>query len=145
MLLPPLLRAHGYMRTEAPPGVWEADTEDVAFVPLLGEIIAAALRPGTPLADLTLAASNVVVTEEPAGAEASPTSPSPGEYVAITVSGAGAWSPDWTWVPDGGSHLPGIPFPVARLGAADARFAYGRQLPAGSSVTIFLARLLPRR
>jgi hypothetical protein len=24
MLLPPLLRAHGFMRTEAPPEVWEA-------------------------------------------------------------------------------------------------------------------------
>ena len=38
-----LLRAHGFMKTEHPPDVWEADTEDVRFVPLLGEMIAAPL------------------------------------------------------------------------------------------------------
>jgi hypothetical protein len=33
-----LIRAHGFMRTERPPEIWEADTEDVRFIPLLGEM-----------------------------------------------------------------------------------------------------------
>ena len=40
MRLDALIRAHGFMRTERPPELWEADTEDVRFIPLLGEMIA---------------------------------------------------------------------------------------------------------
>jgi len=35
-----LLRAHGFMNVQRPPALWEADTEDIRFVPLLGEVIA---------------------------------------------------------------------------------------------------------
>ena len=61
MRLDALLRAHAYIKVERPPEIWEAETEDVRFVPLLGEMIAAALSGGAELGQLTLNASNVVV------------------------------------------------------------------------------------
>ena len=140
MLLPPLLRAHGFMQTEAPPGLWEAATEDYDFISLLGEMIAAALRPGSPLSTLTLAAANVVVPSDLGAKDGPPSSPAPGDYVAVTVTGPGAWSTDWRWLPAQGTQPGEIPVPPARLVAAKARFAYGRALGATSSVTVFLAR-----
>ena len=50
------------MNVEQPPELWEADTEDSQFLPLLLETIAAALAGGrAPLEDLALNASNIVV------------------------------------------------------------------------------------
>ena len=83
MRLEPILRAHAYMNVEQPPELWEADTEDALFLPLLGEIIAAALSHGVALEELTLNASNVVV--EPPEDDEDVMAPLPGEYVAITV------------------------------------------------------------
>jgi hypothetical protein len=140
MLLPPLLRAHGAMRTEAPSHLWEAETEEIDFLPLLSDMIAAALRPGTALSDLTFSAANVVVTPEP-DAEAS--SPAAGDYVAITVSGPGAWATDWCWLPRKDPLPAAVPVPADRLIAAKVRYAYGRALGDASSVTVFLARLGP--
>ena len=137
MLLPPLLRAHVSLRTETPPHLWEAETEARDFLPLLGELIAAALRPGTALSDLTLSAANVVVAPD-ADPEAS--SPAAGDYVAITVSGPGAWTTDWRWLPRLEATPAEVPVPTDRLVAAKARFAYGRALGDTSSITIFLAR-----
>ena len=70
MKLDALLRAHGFMKVERPPEIWEADTEDTRFVPLLGEMIAAALAGGGELAELTLNAppqGAIVVNEVSAG------------------------------------------------------------------------------
>ncbi|HJS25503.1 MAG TPA: hypothetical protein VJ913_00055 [Actinomycetota bacterium] len=39
MELEALLRAHGFMRIESPPEPWEADTQDEAFLKMLGEMI----------------------------------------------------------------------------------------------------------
>jgi len=44
-----LLLAHGFMKTERLPEMWEAQTEDIHFIPLLGEIIAAGIGGGSPL------------------------------------------------------------------------------------------------
>ena len=57
MRLEPILRAHAYMNVEQPPELWEADTEDSRFLPLLGETIAAALANGALLEELTRATS----------------------------------------------------------------------------------------
>ena len=138
MLLPPLLRAHGYMQTQAPPEVWEADTEDVHFIPLLGEMIAAALQSGHPLADLLLKADNVVVPPEAAG-DAEHAGPAAGEYVAVTVAGPGQWCADWTWLPDMPAPAK-LRIPAERLPVARVRYAYGRFLGSSSSITVFLAR-----
>ena len=53
-----ILTAHGFMRTERPPLMWEADTDDERFIPLLGEMIVVGLNAGNELAQLTLAVSN---------------------------------------------------------------------------------------
>lgn len=128
------------MRTEAPPEVWEAATEDVDFIPLLGEMIAAALGPGSPLSALTLSASNVTVTTDPHAPDDPSLAPPAGSYVAVTVAGPGAWSPDWSWLPRAGAAPSGLPVPPERLVAAQVRYAYGRAFAAESSVTVFLAR-----
>jgi hypothetical protein len=140
MLLQPLLRAHAFMRTEAPPELWEPATEDTLFLPLRSEMIAAALRPGSPLSALTLAAANVVVPEATGATPDS--SPTPGEYVAVSVTGPGAWTRDWRWLPTrpAPSAMPSSPTPLLD---ARVQFAYGRSLAAESSITIFLARITP--
>lgn len=70
MRLEPLLRAHGFMKVEQPPELWEPATEDTRFVPLLGEMIAAGLTGGAELDALTLNASNVVVEAPRPGEDA---------------------------------------------------------------------------
>jgi hypothetical protein len=53
MRLDALLRAHGFMRVERPPRLWEADTDDERFIPLLGEVAweaDATWAPGRPWA-----------------------------------------------------------------------------------------------
>ena len=141
MRLEPILRAHEYMKVERPPELWEADTEDSRFLPLLGEIIAAALAGRTPLGELTLNASNIVV-DPPEEGEA-PGVPEPAEYVAITVRGPTDLGPDDTWhlsAPD----RPGLLLRLHhRLEAAGARFAYVRRIPPEGSLTFFFSRLAP--
>ena len=141
MRLEPILRAHGYLKTEAPPVLWEAATEDVPFLYLLGEMIAAALGGGNELGQLTLAAANVVVEPEPASDEPG-TGPGAGEYVAITVSGGGSWSSDASWAPGRPSASPLFSTLDGRLRDSGARYAYGRTLPAASSMTVFFPRLI---
>src|SRR5215470_13293446 len=98
MRLDAVLRAHGFMKVERPPKLWEADTEDVRFLPLLGEMIAAPLSRGAELHDLTLSVSNVIVP--PADEESVDTlGPEPGEYVAVTVKGRADVGPDSSWSP----------------------------------------------
>ena len=130
------------MKVERPPELWEADTEDVRLLPLLGEMIAAALSKGAPLGELTLNASNVVV-ERPVDAEGEPMLPLPGEYVALTVSGDTDFGPDGVW-PASPDRLTGLLERLAdRLVVAGARFAYIRRLPALGSLTVFFPRAGP--
>jgi hypothetical protein len=138
MKLEPLLRAHEFMKVQRPPELWDPDTEDVRLVPLLGEMIAAGLSGGCPLADLTLSASNVVVNaSDPAeGAMI----PDVGEYVAITVSGRTTFGPDDRWDPTARSSAGLLLRLRDRLTAAGARFAYIRSVPPTGSFTVFLAR-----
>jgi len=139
MKLDALLRAHAFMNVERPSEIWEADTEDVRFVPLLGEMIAALLSKGASLGDLTLNVSNVVVESF----DDEGTGPREGEYVAVTVAGAGDIGPDERWRPDrpaASGLLNGL---GARLTAAGAQFAYVRRVPPDGSITVFLARCRP--
>ncbi len=132
-----LLRAHGFMKVERPPEIWEGETDDVRFIPLLGEMIAAALSHGTELAELTLNASNVVV---PPDAVEEGRGPAAGEYVAISVSGRTNLGPDSTWNPGGpASGLFGRI--EERLITAGVRYAYVRSAPPNGSVTVFLSRV----
>jgi hypothetical protein len=145
-----LLRAHGFMKVERPPEMWAADTEDTRFVPLLGEMIGAALSHGVALADLTLNVSNVVV--DASGDEDDTVDPTPGEYVAVTVVGAVDLGPDGSWVPASSSWVPALAgtsqsrSPLLarlhdRLVTAGVVYAYVRWLPPQGSITVFLPRL----
>ena len=139
-----LLRAHAYMRAERPPEIWEVDTEDLCFLPLLGEMIAAALSKGTPLGELTLNGSNVVVeaSEDP---DDTPEVPAPAEYVAVTVSGQTDFGPDVTWHPSK-RDLSGLLFDLqSRLVVTHARYAYIRRVPPEGSFTVFIPRLIAVR
>ena len=142
MRLDALLRAHAYIKVERPPEIWEAETEDVRFVPLLGEMIAAALSGGAELGQLTLNASNVVVEasedDDPSGH-----GPLAGEYVAVTVSGPTDVGPDASWRSDsrGGKGL--LHRLHDRLLVAGAAYAYVRRIPPNGGVTVFLRRLTP--
>ena len=133
-----ILTAHGFMRTERPPLMWEADTDDERFIPLLGEMIVVGLNAGNELAQLTLAVSNVTVEEEE-GPEDSPWV-DPGDYVAVTVRGPGRWSDDVWRSGDGPTR--GMLVNVApRADDAGATYAYTRALDGEGAVTVFLRRL----
>ena len=140
MKLDALLRAHEFLRVERPPQLWEVQTEDEQLVPLLGEMIAASLaRSRGALGALTLNVSNVVVP--PAAAEG-PIGPPPGEFVALSVKGAVAWDADAVWLPEQPWQEATLHDLTARLGPAQARYAYIRRHAEGS-ITVFLARLTP--
>jgi len=141
MRLEPILRAHAYMKVEQPPELWEADTEDSRFLALLGEVIAAALSRGTPLGELILNASNVVVQPPEDGEE--PGVPQPAEYVAITVRGRTDFGREDTWHPSAPLGAGLLSDLHLRLEAAGARFAYIRRTPPEGSLTVFFSRLGP--
>ena len=139
MTLDALLRAHGFMNVERPPLLWDADTEDTRVVPLLGEMIAAALAGGGVLSALTLNASNVSVdlADDPDDAGSGPPQ---GEFVAITISGATDLGPDGSWNPGRSSSVALLNRLTDRLAVAGARYAYVRRVPPTGSITVFLAR-----
>ena len=138
MFLLPVLRAHVALRTEAPPEIWEADSTEADFLPLLREMLARAA--GTPPDSLTLGIANVAVGPDPDPDEG--TSVPVGEYVAVTLLGPGHWSSDWRWLPTSPDTTP-LAIPPACLRSAQVRFAYGRHLSTASSLTVFLARRHP--
>lgn len=140
MRLDALLRAHGFMRVERPPELWEADTDEAHLVPLLGEMIAASLARGAKLEELALNASNMVVEPYDDGDQGS--GPPPGEFVAITVRGKVAWEADAVWLPQRPWQVPWLEDLTARLAPALARYGYIRNLPPGGSITVLLARLV---
>jgi hypothetical protein len=53
------------MRIERPPELWEADTEDIRLVPLLGEMIAAGLGTGVSFATLSSRSGPFTKTRAP--------------------------------------------------------------------------------
>ena len=136
MRLENLLRAHGFMRVEQPPQLWEAEAVDTTLVPLLGEMIAWRLSFGAPLADLTLNASNVVVHED----DFEQHEPAPGEYVALTVMGEGAPDTDTVWSPRHAAQSGVLKRLAQRLADAGARFAYTRSFDGKGTITVFFAR-----
>jgi hypothetical protein len=138
MDLEALLRAHAFMKVERPPEMWSPDVEDEPFLLMLGEMIALGLGRGTGLADLTLNVSNVTVDpdEEDDEGESIPE----GDYVAVTVRGAGVWEDDlWRAGQGGTTGLLGNVGPAA--GVAGAAYVYSRNLGSEGSVTALLPRL----
>jgi hypothetical protein len=132
------LRSHAFMKVERPPLMWSPDTEDEPFLLMLGEMIALGLGRGTELADLTLNISNVTVdpdAEDDEG-EAIPD----GDYVAVTVRGAGVWEDD-LWRAGHGATTGLLGNVEAAADAAGAVYAYTRNLGSEGSVTALLPRL----
>lgn len=134
------LRAQTSLKVERPPTLWEAETEVEPFLALLGQMIALGRGRGNELGDLTLGVSNVVVEpdEDDEEAEWIPA----GEYVAITVRGAGAWSED-TWRAGEGPATGLLRDVGPAAEAAGAVYAYARDLAPEGSVTALLPRLVP--
>ena len=135
MKLDAILRAHQFMRVERPPLLWEADTEDEAFIRLLGEMIAFALIRSGQLSSLTLNVSNIVV-ESAASDDRTPA----GEYVAVTIRGPAVKTPELVWVP--GGPLTFTPFGDLDKAASEAGagLVYTRDLGREGSITTFLRR-----
>ena len=133
-----LLRAHSFMRTEAPPEPWTPDVDDEDLVQLLGEMIVAGIARGGELADLMLSVANVVVEDDH---DPDATLPR-GELVAVSVSGPGRWRPEQTWRP--GEAARSDPFVTADLEAAAERagavFAYTRDTGGAGAVVMWFRR-----
>ena len=128
-----LLASHGFLHVEQPPELWAPASDLEPFIRLLGELIAAGLvRNGQQLGALTLNVANVTVPPEAAD-------PIPaGDFVAVTIRGAGDWSPVATWPRDAGFVSPELP---AAAAAASAAYGYTRVLlDGGGSVTVLIPR-----
>jgi hypothetical protein len=135
MDLEALLRAHAFMKTEPPPQLWSPDTQDEPFLRMLGEMIALGLGRGTELADLTLSVANVTVEPDEEGG-----SIPEGDYVAITVRGAGVWADD-VWRAGQGPTRGLLSNVGPAADTAGAVYAYVRNLGSEGSVTALLPRL----
>ncbi|MGA9160901.1 MAG: hypothetical protein WB297_08580 [Actinomycetota bacterium] len=139
MDLEALLREHAFMKVEPPPQMWSPRTDDEPFILMLGEMIALGRGRGIELEDLTLNVSNVTV--EPDDDEEGPIPE--GDYVAITVHGAGTWEDD-SWRAGQGPTTTGLLCTVGPAAdAAGAVYAYARDLGSEGSVTALLPRLPP--
>ena len=136
------LRAQASLKVERPPMLWEAETEVEPFLALLGQMIALGLGRGNELRDLTLNVSNVVV--EPDQDDEEVEWIPGGEYVAITVRGAGAWNDD-TWRAGQGPTTGLLCNVGPAADAAGAVYAYTRDLVPEGSVTALLPRALEPR
>ena len=135
MELGPLLRAHGFLQVERPPELWDVDADDELVIRMLGEMIAAALLRGAELGDVVLRADNITTAEADGD-------PPAGDYVALSIIGAGEWGPEVSWRPDDPSApvLVGADLDAAAR-AAGARWAYTRAFATDGSVTVLLPRL----
>ncbi len=133
MDLGPYLRAHSYLRVQRPFTLWSVDVDDVALIRLTGELLAVALGRGTELGDVVMRANNVTVPRD------SPVAA--GDYVAITIAGAGDWSPEVSWTPDADGDRVLVNEDVTRAArAAGIPWAYTRIEADGGSVTFMLPR-----
>jgi hypothetical protein len=130
------LRAQTSLKVERPPTLWEADTELEPFLALLGELIALGLGRGNRLDELTLNVSNVVVEPDEEGG-----SIPDGEFVAVTVQGAGSWD-DEIWRPGSQPSTASLREVGPAAEAAGAVYAYARNLGPKGSITVFLPRPL---
>jgi hypothetical protein len=92
---------------------------------------------GTELGEVVLDASNVTVEPDP---DPESRGPRPGDYVALTITGAGDWSPEVAWTPAGQSTVLVNPDLDGAARTAGIPWAYTRAFPDGGSVTIFLPR-----
>lgn len=138
MRLDEILVAHSFLRVERPPLLWEADTDDERFLYLLGEMIVVGLGRADELAELTLNVSNVSVGED----EDEEAWLEPGDYVAVTIRGPGAWSDDVWRAGEGPTRGP-LANVAPRADDAGAVYAYARDLGVeGGTVTVFLPRLV---
>ena len=138
MRLEGYLRAHAFMQVEQPPLLWEVDTEDEPFLHMLGEMIVIGLGRGNELGDLVLNVSNVTVEpddEDPWLDE--------GDYVAVTVRGAGDWEADDLWRAGQGPTRGLLVNVGPAADTAGAVYAYTRNLGGEGSVTVLLPRLDP--
>jgi hypothetical protein len=130
-----ILNAHAFLQVERPPELWTTTVELAPFIRMLGEMIVAALvRNGNKLEEVTLNVSNVVVEPETGG-------PAPeGDYVAVTIRSRGEWAPETRWAPHGKTTMVSQDL-TAALASANASYAYTRVLANGEgSVTVFLMR-----
>jgi len=123
------------LKVERPPTLWEADTELEPFLALLGELIALGLGRGNELAELTLNVSNVVLESDEEGG-----SIPEGEFVGITVRGAGSWDDD-VWRPGTEPTTTSLRELGRVAQAAGAVYVYERDLGPEGTVTVFLRRL----
>jgi hypothetical protein len=133
------LRAHAFMRVEQPPELWEADTDDESFLRMLGLMIVIGLNRGNELADLVLSVANVTV--EPDEDEEEEAWLPEGDYVAVTIRGAGDWAEDDVWRGGQGPTTGLLSDVGPAADGAGAVFAYTRNLGGEGSVTALLPRL----
>ena len=139
MNLEPLLRAHGFMKVEHPPRMWEADTRDEDFLRVLGEMIAIGLGCGNELEQLTLSVANVTAEPDDEGGWIPP-----GDYVAVSVRGGGTWSED-AWRSGQGPTTGLLSSVGPAADTAGAVYAYVRDLGSEGSITTLFPRLAPAR
>lgn len=142
MKLDSFLRAHAFLEVERPQQLWEialAPEQDKRFVQLLGEMISLGTQHGCALDELALNVSNVVVRDTYA------TGPPMGEFVALTLSGAGPWGAEASLrLPlDSTAQPPDQLAPVLEAASAvGAPFLYLRDLGELGAVTVYLPRLV---
>jgi hypothetical protein len=131
--LGPYLRAHSYLRVERPFTLWHVEVDDVALIRLTGELLAATLGRGNELGDIVLRASNVTIADDDSPSRA-------GDYVALTIEGAGDWSPEVSWTPasEGVVFVNRDVTEAAR--AAGIPWAYTRAFDSEGSATVLLPR-----
>lgn len=129
-----LLNAHAFMQVERPPSLWNVDVDDEPFIRMLGEMIVVGLLHHDVLAELTLNASNVTVGDD------GPDGVGSGDYVAISITGPGAWEQDASWTPASTEPFWSPDLDTA-VRAASASFAYRRRLGDDEgSITVFIPR-----
>lgn len=134
-----MLRAHGFLRVERPPQLWDVDADDELVIRMLGELIVVALGTGADLAEVTLRVNNVETPPETEGR-----GPPGGEFVAMTVIGLAAEFTPRTWTPrdDPVGLRPVLINPDLDAAAvrAGAQWGYSALESGRLSVTVFLPR-----
>lgn len=132
-----LLTAHAFMRVEPPRELWQVDVDDEPFIRMLGEMIVVGLLHHEVLAELALNASNVTINED------GPDGVAPGDYVAVTIHGPGAWERDMTWTPASAEPLWSADLDVAVRAASVPFASLRRPSKEQGSITVFIPRSLP--
>jgi hypothetical protein len=132
------LQAHGFLRVELPPELWEVDTEEEPFVQTVGQLLAVGLGRGIELEELILSASNVTAEPDPDDEDAWLV---PGDYVAVSVRGVGDWGAEDIWRAGEGPTRGVLVNAGPAADAAGAVLAYTRNLGAEGSVTVLFPRL----